>query len=86
MNIVITVLLIIVACTLLIMRNKYLIKERAISISKWDEQFELLESFNMQDRVNIYSFMHGYLKCNPDVYDAIQEAINNERHCKSNNS
>ena len=59
-------------------QNKSIQHSNSVSISKWDEQFEKLESFNTQEKINIYSYAHGYLKCNPDVYKAINEAIENE--------
>jgi hypothetical protein len=65
--------------------NKIIHHSNLVSISKWDEQFEKLESLDTTTQLNIYSFMHGYLKCNPDVYEAINEAIENERHYKSKN-
>ena len=54
-----------------------------VSIYEWNEQFEKLESLDAQDKINIYSYAHGYLKCNADVYEAINEAIENEGHYKS---
>lgn len=63
--------------------NKIISRYNSVSISKWDEQFEKLESFNIQEKINIYSYMHGYLKCNSDVYEAINGAIENEERYKS---
>jgi hypothetical protein len=88
-NIIAIILMVALLITILIVRKKYLGNEKhnkekdTVSIHEWDEQFEKLESLDIQDKINIYSYAHGYLKCNADVYEAINEAIKNEECHKS---